>query len=246
MFQSRLVLATSVAAVILSGCTANGIKPDGKHAYLSIHSPELTRLSSQASVEVVTETRDGKSLTHRFEGQVDLPIEYMLQTSPENIAEVTVSVFDHEQVVLKANKQKVITGINGLVLQADPQQSHQLANSYWSAEDISGRGIPPNVVTTLAFDTKGKMTGHAGCNHYRSDYRAQATFVEVEEAQLTRQKCAAAVMFHENRYLSILHDVENFKIDSQGVLNLYSKDYDQPIRFQPTTRKEVQYSMRAF
>ncbi len=64
MFQSRLVLATSVAAVILSGCTANGIKPDGKHAYLSIHSPELTRLSSQASVEVVTETRDGKSLTY--------------------------------------------------------------------------------------------------------------------------------------------------------------------------------------
>lgn len=242
----KFISLTMVFAGLLSGCNSVAVNPSQAHAgYLLLEHSVLSRVPSDADIDVRFVSTSGEIHKESLSGGASLPVRIPIKTVDQQPgSDVVVNITVEGTTVLKGKVNVTPNSENRIEL--TPAVQVPLADSYWRAIDIAGRGIPPTVQTTLAFDARGALSGHAGCNHYRSEFVASAVFLEVGEARLTRQICAGPVMFHENRYLQLLTASERVAIDNEGILSLYIQGKEKPIKYVPATQQEVNISMRAF
>ncbi len=132
-------------------------------------------------------------------------------------------------VGLAACKQEKTAG-------ATAGSSGSLTGVVWIAEDIGGGGIIDNSHLTIAFDEEGRVSGHAGCNRYTGSYEAKNGVLHFPNAMAsTRMACLAEAMSNqEQKYLTILADVEAYEFTPDGALILTAKD-GAKIKYMPDT-----------
>jgi heat shock protein HslJ len=77
---------------------------------------------------------------------------------------------------------------------------------------------------TLSFADDGSLTGHSGCNGYRSTYTITGEGIEIGPAAATRMACAEADLNRqETTFFTLLDQVDRFSV-IDDTLQLYSAD----------------------
>ncbi|WP_082800642.1 META domain-containing protein [Neptuniibacter pectenicola] len=237
-----LVLVSVVSSFILSGCESRPSMLGVDDRVVVIESPMLSHLPDSTKIDVSLIRSDGSVQHDGIDAINYFPYHYeipVIEGEPVTSVSISVSV-DADKVLVGENKQFSAAN-RQLVLQAVKGVS--LRNTYWKAEDLSGRGIPPTVETTLAFNNENLLSGNAGCNLYRSVYSSASVFIEIDKPILTRRRCSSPVMYHENRYLVLLTSAERFSIDEEGDLSIYVAEREKPLKFSPLTYQDARLSM---
>ncbi|MDD3857470.1 MAG: META domain-containing protein, partial [Methanoculleus sp.] len=94
-----------------------------------------------------------------------------------------------------------------------------LTGTEWTLESYSSSGESVSSViagtTVTAVFSDGNVTGNAGCNSYRADYRTDGANLTIEAPISTKMYCGEpeGVMEQENRYLTLLESVAGYRID---------------------------------
>ncbi len=94
-----------------------------------------------------------------------------------------------------------------------------LTGKEWLVEDIASKGMVDFTRVTLEFDNKGRLSGHASCNHYTTAYEFNEQ-LDIAAPIATRKSCAPALMKQEKRFLTLLSEVERMDFDASGALIL--------------------------
>lgn len=240
------ISASLLSVIFLAGCQSSAVKTDRSSDSVMINAQGLSSLPESAQIDISFRSGDTIVKNEQLTGVNRLPFRYELprfDVIKGSSMDVQVRLSGGD--VLLSAQRSLPFQMKGEI-QLNAVNGYALANTYWQASDISGRGIPPTITTTLGFNGKGKLSGHAGCNHYRTEYQSLGAFIEIDKPQLTRQICSSPVMYHESRYLMLLSGVEYYSIDKDGRLLMFVEDKEKPLVFTPTTRKAVQLTMHAF
>ena len=233
------VITTSLIFASLIGCQSSNLKYTNT-SQIEIEGQGLSRISDKAKVALVIRSGDQILEAVEFSGLSQLPFRFTPKTNINDVtAEVTVSFSG--ATVLTGKQQLVANQLNTVVLRSS--EAKETEETYWKAVDIAGRGIPPDVSTTIALRNQGRITGFAGCNQYRGNYRTLSSFMVVESIETTSNICANPVMYHENRYFKFLKSVEIFK-EENGQLMLYTAESDQPIVYKSIDKQEILLSLK--
>lgn len=102
----------------------------------------------------------------------------------------------------------------------------------WKAEDLGGGGIIDRSHVTLALGPADAANGSAGCNRYTARYALADTRLTITAIASTERACAPALMQQEARYVVLLAQVVQWRIEPTGALVLTTKD-GAPLRFFP-------------
>lgn len=227
--------------LFLCGCQSASVKPEGA-TLIKIEGNSLSRISKNAEVRIeiysgstLLEAQTKKGLNH-------LPFEYVPNSAiSESNARVVVSVWLEGEQLLSGETAILPKQINHVVVSGGEQNT--LIHSYWKAVDISGRGIPPNISTTMILRENGRISGFAGCNQYRGDIKTVARFVQIGNLENTHNICANLVMYHENRYFKLLKSAEYFEVKGDQ-LKLFTPENAKPIIFDRTDKDTVLLSYK--
>lgn len=240
------ISASLLSVIFLTGCQSSAVKTDSSSGSVMINAQGLSSLPESAQIDISFRSGDTIVKNEQLVGVTRLPFRYELSGFDViKVSSMDVQVRLGGGDVLLSAQQPLPFPLKGEI-ELNAVNGYALVNTYWQASDISGRGIPPAITTTLGFNSKGKLSGHAGCNHYRAEYQSLGAFIEIDKSQLTRQICSSPVMYHESRYLMLLSGVESYSIDQGGRLLMFVEDKEKPLVFSPTTRKAVQLTMHAF
>ena len=229
-------------AVFLSvaGCQSTSVRQSGT-TQITIEDNGLSRISDKT--QVIIQIKSGESIleTLKFNGLAPLPYTFTPSLVSENSSlTALVSVTFADEVILRAEKVLILKQMNSISFQRTDSDAKD--ESYWAAVDVAGRGIPPDVSTTIALRGQGKITGFAGCNQYRGFYRTVSSLIVFDEIESTSNICANPVMYHENRYFKFLKSVEIFHLDNDQLM-LYTSESDKPIVFTRIDKQEILLSL---
>lgn len=114
----------------------------------------------------------------------------------------------------------------------DPEQL--LRGTEWVVEDIDGRGIIDSSRVTLNFQEDNRVAGRASCNQFSGGWNLTGEGIGFTRMASTKKACAPALMNQENRFLSLLGEVQRFDIGRRGELVLSTGDGRQIRAFQAT------------
>lgn len=235
---SRLFILTT--ALVISGCQTLPLGHSTAEK-LKIDSPSIGYITKKADIEVTYSSNSTVLVRQHHKGLAYLPHTLALpelnQSQPVT-AQVKVKLEGKE---LMHGEQILFSDKEGLLL-LQSNFDGNLTNTYWLAESVSGRGIPPYVKTTIGFSNDGRLRGFAGCNRFKGHYQSEAVLLEVAEVVTTRQLCSSPAMVHEQRFLNDLRKVEYFKMQ-EGKLLLYTREQEQPMVFRATNQQQVRLSM---
>lgn len=109
-----------------------------------------------------------------------------------------------------------------------------LQGQEWVVEDIGGRGIIDSSRVTLNFQADQRVSGRASCNQFSGGWNLTGEGLGFTRMASTKKACAPALMNQENRFLSLLGEVQRFDIGRHGDLLLIAGDGRQ-IRAFPST-----------
>jgi heat shock protein HslJ len=102
----------------------------------------------------------------------------------------------------------------------------------WRAEDISGRGIIDRSYVTVLLAADGQASGSAGCNRFMARHALAGARLTLAGIASTRKACAPALMEQEARYIAMLTDIAQWRIEATGALVLITTK-GAPLRFFP-------------
>ena len=100
------------------------------------------------------------------------------------------------------------------------QPGELLQGAEWVVEDIDGKGVVDFSRATLSFKEDGQLAGLASCNSYAAVFELTGEGLTIGPARNTRRACAPALNDQEQRFLSILAEVQSFEISETGALIL--------------------------
>ena len=109
----------------------------------------------------------------------------------------------------------------------------ELEGSAWQAVSITGQPAVEGAVSTILFETEGKVSGNAGCNQYFGSWGADGDDIAFGHMGATQMMCAEPeVMEQESRFLEALGYAERFAAED-GMLLIFSTGFDEPTRLAP-------------
>ncbi|MDX1598841.1 MAG: META domain-containing protein [Marinobacter sp.] len=106
----------------------------------------------------------------------------------------------------------------------DPERL--LRGTEWVVEDIDGGGIIDRSRVTIRFLADNRVVGRSSCNRYMGEWSLTGEGLEFGRMAGTLMACAPALMQQEERFLSVLSEVQRFKIGPHGELILTTADGD--------------------
>lgn len=109
-----------------------------------------------------------------------------------------------------------------------------LRGTEWVVEDIGDTGIIDSSRVTMEFLEDQHVAGHASCNQFSGGWNLTGEGLDLTRLVSTRKACAPALMNQEERFLSLLEEVQNFDIGRHGELLLRAAD-GRSIRATPST-----------
>lgn len=230
-----------ITPVFLSACQVDPVSQVSNADQLVISASPLSRLPESATVDVSLVGSDQKVFTRNIGGISRLPYHYKLPFSLS---------YNPEKVIVKVSLDgaAVLSGTQALKrgeenpIELVPVQplnnSSSLKGTYWRAMDLSGRGIPSSVETTLVFKEDNRILGHDGCNRYQGIYRSVSVFLEIDKVVTTRKICSSSIKYHEERYLMLLKNAERFTF-IDGDLAIFVTDKSKPLLFSKVSAQDA-------
>ncbi|MBE0486273.1 META domain-containing protein [Marinobacter sp.] len=95
-----------------------------------------------------------------------------------------------------------------------------LAGSDWQIQDIDGQPVEVDSEVTIRFAEEGRVYGNSSCNRYHGGWSAEGSQLEFSQMAATRMACPDNLMHQENRFLRLLGDVQNYRLEAGGRLVL--------------------------
>lgn len=118
-----------------------------------------------------------------------------------------------------------LAGIAVIAVLAARRDTPPLTGGDWVIEDIGGRGVVDGSPAALAFQPDGGLSGNASCNRLIGTYVAgEDGALALSPAGTTMMACPPALMEQEQRLLTFLPEVTEYRIDNTGALILQAKD----------------------
>ena len=105
----------------------------------------------------------------------------------------------------------------------------------WVVEDLAGEGIIDRSHITLRFMEDNRVAGRASCNRYMGGYNLTGEGLSFTPLASTMMACAPALMNQERRFLGLMEQVVDGRIDREGALVLRTADGDTLRAFQAET-----------
>lgn len=110
-------------------------------------------------------------------------------------------------------------GLAATALLAACMNSAPITTQSWRVEWIHERPLMDRSYLSLSFDQQ-QARGMAGCNNWFANYQLTADQIRFQAPASTRKSCAPALMEQETRFLQALSEVERYRINPQGQLEL--------------------------
>ena len=88
-----------------------------------------------------------------------------------------------------------------------------LAGSEWRPGKLGELVSPDTGNVFVRFETDGRLTGHAGCNHFFGPYEITGDRIAIGPLGATRMACPGPVMELETAFLSALETAHGFVRD---------------------------------
>ncbi len=129
----------------------------------------------------------------------------------------SMSGMPHPQSVTVVVGGQTLTGCGG-----DP--ASLLQGAEWSVVEIGGVPLVAGSTVTLDFAPDGRVSGHASCNNFMSEYALSGEGLAISKGAGTKMMCDAALMDQERRFLDALGGVQRFSIAADGALLLQTGD----------------------
>lgn len=107
-----------------------------------------------------------------------------------------------------------------------------LLQGQWQVSALAG-GLPTGAQLSLQFDTRGRVSGRAGCNRYTGTYTLSGEDLRMAPGAATRMACVPALMDVESRYLRQLAAVQRFDIGEDGTLQLIGAQGERIVARRP-------------
>ncbi|MGC8120669.1 META domain-containing protein [Marinobacter sp. VGCF2001] len=95
-----------------------------------------------------------------------------------------------------------------------------LAGSQWQVLEIDGEPVIADSEVTLAFTEQGRVFGSSSCNRFNGGWHMQGEKLSFTHMAATKMACLDALMQQENRFLSLLGDVDRYQVENDGRLVL--------------------------
>ena len=106
----------------------------------------------------------------------------------------------------------------------------QLIGTSWNLEEIEGDIVSDQLISTIEFSEKNKISGLAGCNRYFSSYVIGNTGFKVGEIALTKMLCPKKFVDHENNFIRSIQSATYLKLDNE-MLHIHSVDKKILLKF---------------
>jgi heat shock protein HslJ len=138
-------------------------------------------------------------------------------TFVERVCVDTMSGMPHPQSVTVVAGGQTLTGCGG-------EPASLLQGAEWIVVSIDGKPLVAGSKATLTFATDGKLSGHASCNRFMSEYWLSGERLSIASAAGTRMMCEAPLMQQEQAFLAALSSTQGFAISDDGALLLRTGD----------------------
>ncbi|MDL0431095.1 META domain-containing protein [Marinobacter sp. TBZ242] len=169
----------------------------------------------ESPVELRYETTHSSATgrTFRAEGE---GVGITLVTAPQLCHDSMTGMPYPNQVRLKVNGEE-IRGCGG-----DPRKL--LRGQEWVVEDIDGAGIIDSSRITINFLAQNRVAGNTSCNQFSGVWKLTGEGLGFTGIASTSKACVPALMNQEDRFLSLLADIQRFDIGRRGELLLISSE----------------------
>jgi len=212
--------ATPAAAPTQSPATAGtafratGNEPGWR---LDIGGTEMSLLTNFGQTRLVapTPTAQVSGATKKYVARTDQGD--LTATIVDQLCVDSMSGMPHPQSVTVVVGGQILTGCGG-------EPASLLQGAEWAVVEIGGAPLVAGSKATLAFAPDGRLSGHASCNRFMSEYTLSGEGLSIAKAAGTRMMCDAALMDQERAFLAALGSVQSFSIAADGALLLHASD----------------------
>lgn len=135
---------------------------------------------------------------------------------------------------LSKNKAQIKPATIPVVASQVSDADGRFEGTLWQVTSVDGHQLPDYLKNTLEFGEEGVLRGFSGCNQFVAKYEKQGDSVSIRAVASTRKICFAAVMYQENRFISLLKSAERIELGGQQ-LKLYSERAETPIYLAPAS-----------
>jgi heat shock protein HslJ len=129
----------------------------------------------------------------------------------------TMSGMPHPHSVTVVAGGQTLTGCGG-------EPASLLQGAEWDVVSIDGKPLVAGSKATLTFAPDGKLSGHASCNRFISQYKLSGEGLSIASPAGTRMMCEPPLMAQEQAFLAALSSTLDFSIAADGALLLRTGD----------------------
>jgi heat shock protein HslJ len=193
---------------------ATGNEPSWR---LDIGNTEMTLLTNFGQDRLVAAAPKSQvsGATTRYVARTDQG--ELAATIVEQLCVDSMSGMPHPQSVTVVVGGKTLTGCGG-------EPASLLQGAEWTVVSIAGKPLVAGSKATLTFAPDGRLSGHASCNRFMSEYNLSGEGLSIASAAGTRMMCEAPLMQQEQAFLAALSSTQGFSIAADGALLLRAGD----------------------
>jgi heat shock protein HslJ len=141
----------------------------------------------------------------------------MTATFIDRVCIDTMSGMPHPQSVTVVAGDQTLAGCGG-------EPASLLHGAEWTVVAIDGKPLVGGSKPTLTFAPDGRLTGHASCNRFMSEYTLSGEGLVIAPAAATKMMCEPSLMDQERAFLAALSATQGFSISADGALLLRTGD----------------------
>ncbi len=206
--------AAQTPAKAFTAFRATGNEPDWR---LDIGATEMALLTNLGQTRLVapTPTAQVVGATTTYAARTDRG--ELTATIVDRLCMDSMSGMPHPQSVTVVVGGQTLNGCGG-------EPASLLQGAEWTVVKIGGAPLVAGSQVTLAFAPDGRLSGHASCNRFMSEYTLSGEGLAISQAAGTRMMCDAALMAQERVFLAALGATHGFSIATDGALLLQAGD----------------------
>lgn len=201
-------------AIVVTAFRATGNEPGWR---LDIGPTEMTLLTNFGQKRLVAPTPAAQVSGTQTK--------YVARTDQGELAATVIDQLCVDSMSGMPHPQSVTVVVGGQTLAGcGGEPASLLQGAEWTVVEIGRAPLVAGSQVTLAFAPDGRLSGHASCNRFMSEYTLSGEGLAITEAAGTRMMCDAALMEQERAFLAALGATHSFSIAADGALLLQSGD----------------------
>ena len=216
MWRVLLMAMTGVALPVMAAIPfrATGNEPGWR---LDIGPIEMVLLTNFGQTRLVAPTPAAQvaGATTRYVARTDQG--ELTATIVHRLCVDSMSGMPHPRSVTVVIGDQTLAGCGG-------EPASLLQGAEWTVVEIGAAPLVAGSEVTIAFGPDGRLSGHASCNRFMTQYTLSGEGLAIAPAAGTRMMCDAKLMEQEREFLAALGATQSFSIAADGALFLQAGD----------------------